>query len=107
MDITTDNLLGAGYEKFDALPPSSASALFAKYIRDGEDKKLYFLKIYLYDWRELGVDHPKPHSFQPEVQFSLETGTSFEVTYSHGSQPLEEVEQFFADIYKRMKCVAY
>jgi len=98
--ITPENLKATGYRVYydrDAFKV----ALFLKTVW-GDDKKLYFLQCQ--QWQFFGMST----SFAWEVTFYLPSDAgnpmSFRLATQEGNT-IEEVEAFFARVYKKLGCV--
>lgn len=69
--------------------------------------KKYYLTAYYYDNADLKRNIPGvcDESLQWEVQFTLENGNVFDVTYC--TTDIEKAEDFFANMFEKMECLGY
>lgn len=94
--FTIKNLLETGYKEYpDRIYPENR--LFQKTITNLVDRKLYFIDVQL--WR-FG-------KFSSKVYYFLENKRGFVVTFDINDEKntIEEMEEFFSDVYHKMKCI--
>lgn len=77
-------------------------------VRDTEVNKLYFITIAEYDNKEFpGIEQRAGrYSFEPEGQFVTSKGITFNFTMI-GAESIEQVLEFFAELYDKMECKPY
>ena len=77
-------------------------------VRDNEGNKLYFITIAEYDNKEFpGIEQRAGrYSFEPEGQFVSTKGVTFDFTMI-GAESIEQVLEFFAELYVKMDCKDY
>lgn len=97
--LTEQDLLNAGYKKY---PPNrlTSELCVALYQKMGN----YTINAELYDFQSLN-NCPYRFSFDFEGLFTLANGAEFSVNYLEDKN-LQDIEQFFADVYQKMGCVS-
>lgn len=96
--LTEQDLLNAGYKKY---PPNRLTSAIALYQKRADD---YYINAELYDFGKY-PDSPYRFSFDWECYFELANGAEFSVNYLEDKN-LQDIEQFFADVYQKMGCVS-
>ncbi len=101
--LTEKACLTAGYRAHPkGIHPNTR--LLQKRVLDRNDT-LYFINIDVFD--DL-IQYSLSCGFQPEVQFNLQNGEAFNVTFlPRTDTTIENVETFFANVYKSMRCAPY
>lgn len=70
-----------------------------------KDDKLYFINVWVYHPNEVRNEI----SFFPEVQYNthMDQGPCFNIQLLHNEESIEEIEEFFQNVYNRMNCQPY
>lgn len=105
--ITRDQLLAAGYKPFSQRNLKQFTSQFYQKRFDDSVGKKYFITIAEYDNRQYQDRIPqlKDFSYSPESQFETR-GVIFDVEM-HSPESVEQMENFFEDMWKSMMCDYY
>ena len=99
MNITTKQVLSAGYVTFPSPKGAYCTGGFQKSIQDASGH-LYLYFINLYHWM-----FPDEHEgWSVEVRLYQPGGTEFDVNLLIGNETLAEVEAFYAKVYVQLGC---
>lgn len=107
MLITKENLLKSGYRAYKTNIKTNNECYVESYEKrfDDEKGKKYFIHYDCYDNRRLSK-HITKIDFQAKAQFNTNKET-FNITYLINNTTIEDVEQFFEEIFKKMNCKHY
>ena len=112
--LTPEDWIAKGYKQFKStIKPLADFGLQKRF--DDENGKRYFITVWVYD-NSAYMDRYEGWSmwsFQPDVQFKMEDGTTFDVVYHHtnntqwGVTSIDDVEAFFYNMWEKLGCQYY
>lgn len=107
--ISQEELLKAGFKRFVQKGCWAHTDIgWQLCVRDDKGNKLYFITVAEYDnvhFPEI-MKHLGRYSFSPEGQFVTSKGNTFDLTMV-GAKSVEQVMEFFAELYVKMNCKPY
>ena len=112
--LTPEDWIAQGYKKFTSnLKPHIAFGLQKRF--DDDEGKRYFITVWVYDNSPFQDRYEgwAKYSFQPDVQFTMEDGTTFDVVCHHtnnvkwGVTSIDDVEAFFYNMWEKLGCQYY
>lgn len=107
--ITHKQLLEAGFKRFVQKGCWQYTDVgWQICVRDDKGNKLYFITIAEYDNESFPeiMKHSGRYSFSPEGQFMTSKCNTFAFTML-GAKSVEQVLEFFAELYTKMDCKPY
>lgn len=112
--LVPEDWIAKGYKQFKSTTkPLAAFGLQKRF--DDDSGKRYFITVWVYDnspFQDRFEGWVK-YNFQPDVQFTMEDGTTFDVTHYHtnnakwGVTSIDDVEAFFYNMWEKLGCEYY
>jgi len=114
--MTEQILIAAGYRKYktnEVLHPHSLF-MYQKCVYNNHNKA-YFINIEIYPIRHKDqvvelineIDPEKKYSISPDAQMETVNGHTFNISLLHSVETIEEIEEFFAHVFKSLGCKNY
>ena len=114
--MTEQTLIAAGYKKYKTNEVLRQNSLFMyqKCVYKNNDKA-YFIKIEVYPIRHKDqvcelineIDPEKKYSISPDAQMETVNGHVFNISLLRSVETIEEIEEFFAHVFKSLGCKNY
>ncbi len=107
--FSIEKLLSAGYKEYKMFVHPNNQG-FQKTIKNATGEKKYFINVEKWNWNEpthRTLKNNPYYEFNSSVNFFLQDETGLIVKYDICSvkHTIEEMEQFYEEIYYNMKCI--
>lgn len=98
--ITFRDFLNHGYKEYK---PHRGDRMCQKVVRTADKKKAYFLNIYEWDHRGLGINNI---AYEAQVELYQSEDVWFTISlHDCADKTIDEIEAFIANVYVRLGCI--
>lgn len=106
MKVSLDSLLKEGFKEYKSQFDHDCRC-FQKRVKDEKGTK-YFINCKYRDWSNFQhVNHVLSPSFEFDTQFTRNSDTFNVLLLNRGDRTIQEVEQFFEDMFQKMEVEYY
>ena len=95
------------YNEFPVPVTKSAKAAHQLCVKSEAGVKLYFINVYVYVYSLPDVPDVPHTGYTAECQFHNSKGFTFDVSLHNDWQTLDEMEEFFKQVYQSLPIVPY